>query len=232
VTSIVTHASGLADDLTWLSRPADAGPLVGWGCGELMPGGLPWLMRMDFDHPREELTLRAFLGQPLICCGHHEILAGGPEALEQLAADVNRVGDVRWSSLAGIARAAFETARRGQILAVRMLGRRITIDVPAGVEEVQIDASAVAPSAARRIVRLSPPDPPVIIGTGAEVVLRGLRPGQLELMVDGAVDPAGVAPPRGRAFPVVRRLLAEGRDRSRPLAPTVRRAQRDVERPR
>ena len=91
----------------WLTRPADAGPLAAWGPVDVVAGGLPVLLRADLAlHPREDLVLRAFLGQPLILYGHHDLLRDGPGALADAAAAIDRLGDVRWSSLAEIARAS------------------------------------------------------------------------------------------------------------------------------
>jgi hypothetical protein len=89
----------------WLARPPEAGPLAAWGPVDVVAGGLPVLLRANFErHPREDLVLRAFLGQPLILYGHHDVLAQGPEALATAAAQINRLGDVHWRSLAQIAR--------------------------------------------------------------------------------------------------------------------------------
>jgi hypothetical protein len=88
----------------WLARPPEAGPLAAWGPVDLVAGGLPVLLRAEFNHPREDLALRAFLAQPLILYGHHELLAGGPGALAEAAAQINRLGDVRWCSLGEMAR--------------------------------------------------------------------------------------------------------------------------------
>ncbi len=99
----------LADthERSWLERPADAGPLAAWGPIDVVAGGLPVLLRADFDrHPREDLVLRAFLGQPLILYGHHDLLAAGPGALAKAAAAIARLGDVRWCSLGAIAQTA------------------------------------------------------------------------------------------------------------------------------
>ncbi len=97
----------MADTLErhWLTRPPEAGPLAAWGPMDLVAGGLPVLLRAEFSHPREDLALRAFLGQPLILYGHHDLLAEGPDALAQSAAEINRLGEVRWCSLGAIARA-------------------------------------------------------------------------------------------------------------------------------
>ncbi len=89
----------------WLARPPAAGPLAAWNPVDLVAGGLPVLLRAEFEHPREDLALRAFLGQPLILYGHHDLLAEGPDALAQAAGEINRLGEVKWSSLGTIARA-------------------------------------------------------------------------------------------------------------------------------
>jgi len=92
-------------DRPWLTRPADAGPLAAWRPVDIVAGGLPVLLRADFAlHPREDLVLRAFLGQPLILYGHHELLRDGPDALAQTAAEIDRLGEVHWCSLAEIPR--------------------------------------------------------------------------------------------------------------------------------
>jgi len=97
----------IADTLEchWLARPPEAGPLAAWHPVDRVASGLPVLLRAEFGHPREDLALRAFLGQPLILYGHHELLAGGPAALAEAAAQINQLGDVRWCSLGEIARA-------------------------------------------------------------------------------------------------------------------------------
>ncbi len=88
----------------WLARPPNVGPLAAWRPIDRVAGGLPVLLRAEFDHPREDLALRAFLGQPLILYGHHDLLADGPDVLAEAAAQINRLGDVRWCSLGEMAR--------------------------------------------------------------------------------------------------------------------------------
>ncbi|HVR04621.1 MAG TPA: hypothetical protein VMS02_01180, partial [Solirubrobacteraceae bacterium] len=46
----------------------------------------------------------AFLGQPLVLYGHHDLLRGGPSDLAAAAAQIDALGDVRWGSLGQIAR--------------------------------------------------------------------------------------------------------------------------------
>jgi hypothetical protein len=84
--------------------PPERGALTGWAGREIVAGGLPSLPRTGFNAPREDLVLRAFLGQPLILYAHHDLLEHGLEVLAQAAATVDALGDVRWASLSHIAR--------------------------------------------------------------------------------------------------------------------------------
>jgi hypothetical protein len=86
------------------SGPRERGALAGWGACELVAGGLPVLLRTGFNAPREDLVLRAFLGQPLIVYGHHDTLAGGLDVLAETAAAIDALGDISWRSLAAVAR--------------------------------------------------------------------------------------------------------------------------------
>lgn len=84
--------------------PPERGTLTGWTGREIVAGGLPSLPRTGFNAPREDLVLRAFLGQPLILYAHHDLLEHGLDVLADATATVNALGDVHWSSLARIAR--------------------------------------------------------------------------------------------------------------------------------
>jgi hypothetical protein len=95
-----------SSDVSWLQGPPGAATLSGWSPVELVAGGLPMLLRTDFRYPREDHVLRAFLGQPTILYGHHDLLADGMDVLEQATRELNRLGDVQWSSLGEIARTA------------------------------------------------------------------------------------------------------------------------------
>jgi hypothetical protein len=137
----------------WLDRPRDAGPLAAWRPIDRVAGGLPVLLRADFRlHPREDLVLRAFLGQPLILYGHHDLLAEGPGGLAEAAAQINRLGDVSWSSLATIAQTHTSSRASGGSLAGSSLtcgspaARSLTCGSPAGSSPA-VDSSLVDPCA-------------------------------------------------------------------------------------
>ncbi|MGA7706080.1 MAG: hypothetical protein WB998_14445, partial [Solirubrobacteraceae bacterium] len=84
--------------------PPERGALVGWSSHETLVGALPTLPRTGFNAPREDLALRAFLGQPLIVYAHQDLLRNGLDVLTDAVADIEALGNVRWASLASIAR--------------------------------------------------------------------------------------------------------------------------------
>jgi hypothetical protein len=94
-----------SSDVSWLQGPPEVSALSGWGFEGMVAAGLPMLLRTDFLYPREDHVLRAFLGQPTILYGHHDLLADGLDVLAQATHELNALGDVRWTSLGEIARA-------------------------------------------------------------------------------------------------------------------------------
>lgn len=94
---------------SWLAHPPEAGPLVGWRPADTVER-LPVLLRHPIvGRSLPELTLRAFLGQPLILYGHQNDLSDGLDVLASAAADVERLGPAQWCSLGEIAAFARET---------------------------------------------------------------------------------------------------------------------------
>lgn len=203
---------------SWLARPEDAGALVGWGPAEFVEG-VPVLLR----HPLAirspaEITLRAFLDQPLVLYGHHEDVHGGLAALLEAVEEVNSLGPTRWCSLGEIAATSFETRREHSRLAVRLLTRKARIEVPVAVEEITVELPPAGPEPKGEILRIggeeANPDEPVKVTPGSSL--------ELTLTPLDAIDPAAVPTPRRRPFAVARRLASEGRDRLQPLAVRAR----------
>lgn len=203
-----------------LSKFASA-PLIKWHPTDLIDEGLPILPRYPIDRSREDLVFRALLGQPLIPFAHHWDFADGLDLLEQVASDINSLGDVRWGSIGSIARNCFFTRRTGQTLHVQMHSRRVVVDIPQGVCAVQVSAPSLTADGPQRHLaygearvalanvegRWMSDALPVTPATPIELALTPKRP----------LDPATVPNPPRTPWPIVRRLLVEGRDRSRPL---------------
>jgi hypothetical protein len=202
---------------SWLARPEDAGPLVGWGPAEFVEG-VPVLLRHPIaGRSRAELTLRAFLDQPLVLYGHHEDVLGGPAALLEAVEEVNRLGPTDWCSLSEIAATSFETRRDGSRLAVRLLTRKAQVEIPAGVEQLTVEFPATGIEPNRQTLRVAgkaaDPGKPLTVEAGSSL--------EITLSPVDAIDPAAVPAPRRRPLAVARRLASEGRDRLRPLAARV-----------
>lgn len=202
---------------SWLARPEETGALVGWGPAEFVEG-VPVLLRHPIaGRSKAELTLRAFLDQPLILYGHHEDALGGPEALLEAVEEVNRLGPTQWGSLSEIAATSFETRRDGSRLAVRLLTRKAQIEIPAEIEELTVELPEVGIEPDQQTLRIAGeeihPGEPLAIEPGNTV--------EITLSPVDAIDPAAVPAPRRRPLAVARRLASEGRDRLRPLAARV-----------
>jgi len=202
---------------SWLARPEDAGALVGWGPAEFVEG-VPVLLRHPIaGRSTAELTLRAFLDQPLIIYGHHEDALGGPETLLEAVQEINRIAPANWCSLKEIAATSFETRRDGSSLAVRLLTRRAHIEIPAETEQLTVELPGVGIDPDRQVLRLAgeevDPGEPLSVKPGSSL--------EITLSPVDVIDPATVPAPRRRPLAVARRFASEGRDRLRPLAARV-----------
>ncbi len=127
----------------WRFRPDAEHLLAGFDQAELLAGGLPLMARDYLAASKRDLVFRAYLNQPLLLYGHHRDLREGLDVLRFGAEEVNRLGAVEWSSLSSIARTNFSTRNEGTSLAVRMLSRRIVLDVPEGVDSLRIETPVV-----------------------------------------------------------------------------------------
>ncbi len=196
-------------------------PLARWGPADMVDGVLPVLPRYLIDRPREELVLRALLGQPLILFGHHWDFADGLEPLAEAAGFIDGLGDVRWEAVGQIARRGFRVRRDGEALHVQTHARRVNVEVPEGVRAVHVVAgegwgTRPAQLRARQGGRANAVQPDRDGAFAALEVVPGGRL-ELELLPLRPVDPAAVAPARTAAWPIGRRALVELRDRMRPL---------------
>jgi hypothetical protein len=206
------------DPHSWLARPEDAGALVGWDPAEFVEG-VPVLLRHPIaGRSTAELTLRAFLDQPLILYGHHEDANRGPAGLLEAVEEVNRIAPARWCALGEIAASSFETRRNGSRLAIRLLTRSAQIKVPAGVEELTVELPATGIEPSRQVLRVTGKEArigePLNVEAGSSL--------SITLSPADAIDPATVPAPPRRPLAVARRLASEGRDRLRPLASRAR----------
>jgi hypothetical protein len=192
-------------------------PLAGWHPAELVAGGLPVLPRCPLDAPREDLALRAMLGQPLILYGHHRDFAQGLDILAQAASEINGLGDVQWGSLGWIARGSYSTRPFGDVLLVRMHARRIAVEVPAGTRALCVLVPEPIGGAGGHRVIVAGESMEVVfdegVGTSELVAVDGRARVALTLVADRPLSPGGVDARGIRPWTFIRRTLVEGRDR-------------------
>ena len=197
--------------------------LIGWNPADVhVAGGLPGLHRHYFGCSPEELVLRGFLDHPLILAGHHGDLAPNLDALASSAAAVNDVADVRWTSLAGVARANYLLRRSDALLEIRPFARVVDVDLPEEVSRLRVSlppmaldhdqAVTVEPIGEAGDRRTVPPGESFAVRGGGSLRLRVGRPAD--------VAPESVPSPPWAPWPLLRRGLVSGRDR---LAPVLRR---------
>jgi hypothetical protein len=215
------EAACISRPYPWRDGQPAATPIAGWSPADLVAGGLPVLPRYPLGAPREDLALRALLGQPLILYGHHGDFAQGLDVLEQAAGDVNALGDVQWGSLGWIARGNYSTRRLGERLLVRMHARRIELDLPHGVSSVRVLIDEPHGGACGH--RLAHPSGNLDVsfagGVGVSEALAVRGPGSLALTLaaDAPLDPAHFGSRMSGPWPLMRRTLVETRDRLQAL---------------
>jgi hypothetical protein len=130
--SLRAHNTGQA----WTGR-------LGLAPSELIEG-CPVLPRWAFNGTSDTTLLAAaYLGQPLILRGHHQDLKDGLDLFREFAAKINALGDVRWGSLGELSRLNYRHRIEGSTMRVQPLGTRITVEVPDGIEAIQIDTNGI-----------------------------------------------------------------------------------------
>jgi hypothetical protein len=206
-------------------RPADAWPLAKWHPTDMVAGGLPIIPRYRIDQPWEDLVFRALLHQPLILFGHHGDFAQGLEVLAEAADYVNGLGEVQWGSVGWIARQSFLTKRSGEALVVQMHSRRVTVEIPEDVTVLEVGTPSLSDGEPARHLAYGADRASMVRDgygwtSGSLQVVPGTRL-NLTLAPDRSLDPALVDARRVTPWPLVRRALAEGRDRIQPLSRRV-----------
>ena len=215
------EAASVSRPHPWYVGPPAESALAGWWPAELVEGGLPVLPRYPLSGDRDDLPLRAYLGQPLILYGHHWDFAEGLDVLGQAAHEINSLGDVEWGSLGRVARAGHATQILGDTLLVRMFTRRIAVEVPAGVRELRV--CMPEPFGGSRGHQVSHQQGSTRVafngGWGVAEPIAVEAPGQIDLMLmaDQPLRACEVSPGRVRPWLSIRRALVEGRDRIEPM---------------
>jgi hypothetical protein len=188
-------------------------------------GGLPAIPRIKMTRDwKTSVRLTAWMNQPIVLVGHHEDAAGGLELLAEYAHLVNGLGKVKWASPRGILRSSYRQLRQGRELHVRMFSRRISLAVPEGVETIWIHRPWIGEGGGGEILNLrcagkqdgaSGLDQPVV----GPIAVQSSETLEIASLLKNPVDYRIVGTPSLRVWSVVRKILMEIRDRTRPLMP-------------
>lgn len=208
----------------WSSNRSDARTLLLGAEPSTFVEGLPVIPRFRLaDGSRNQAFLAAYLAQPIVPVGHQWDLADGTDLLRSLADYINQLGDVRWQSMDAIVRNSYWWRQEGDTLLVLPFSRAFSLPVPEGIQQVRI----FRPGATREDVGLT--DLRISIASaetrlevdGSSWNLRVRGPCSVNI---GFGPGGGEGPPADRLLRIppkamLRRLLAESRDRMMPRLP-------------
>lgn len=205
-------------------NPTTAASLTfGMHAAESLPGGLAMIPRIPAMVGCEtEAVLAAFLGQPIVIAGHHFDADDNLRLIEELVDYVSGLGQVTWCSPSSIASSQHLLRRDGSRLRVRTCSRRVAVTLPHGIETVIVERPWLpegeteglhwaTAGQAGTIPECGPNSEPIRVAGGALTILS--PPSK-------PVDPHVVPPPSVTPWAIVRRTLAEGRDRLYPYLPS------------
>jgi hypothetical protein len=199
--------------------------LAGWEPAHMSPGHVPVLARFLFPFAKngtsmDELVLSAFLNVPLLLYGHHWDLRAEPEALDELAAQVNSIEKVEWMSIRDICRTNFSWLREGTVTRLKPYSRRVYVR-GLSTDEVVVDYPALSIPPERIVVRtVDKTELPHEVPENRSVFSAGgPLPSELniEIVPSNLIVPEQVEDPPFRTWAILRRILAEARDRTAPI---------------
>ena len=186
--------------------------------------GLPVIPRFGLGHDiKSQILLSAYLGQPILPMGHHWDFQDGVTALINATESIRELGGT-WADTSTIARGNFYWRVEGTTLRVRSYSRSFRLDVPEGIEILSVAFASLGESATELACRALPGgqllDALAIEGSVTSFQVPSSGQVHVRAIPDGigATEGAGVATP---LHALLRRALAEARDRAMPWMPRV-----------
>jgi hypothetical protein len=173
--------------------------------------GLPVFHRTGTNET--DVRLSAFLGHPVVIATHHQDCVANFARFEELANVVNQIVDVRWTSIENISRTNYVSRVDGEMLCVTPYSRRLEIQIPQGIVVCQLQTS---PFCREMTIDLRQQrSNSVGEKAGAQYYVSNSML-HLHLPAGDPIDYRGVSAMRLGPWPVLRRILAEARDRAKP----------------
>jgi hypothetical protein len=198
---------------------------IGLESSTIIAGGLPVIPSIRaYPSWKNDVMLAAFLRQPIAVTVHHQDAAQDMAGLADIAAAVNRLGDVVWSDMRGILRDNYVQRLEGDVLHVRMHSRAVTVRIPAGARQICVHRSWIAAGQNERIVIRSNRGTVVEGLAGAQTQPEAVEEGDLVEVRTKRVNPlhySSVAQPGISLWPIARKMMMEVRDRLTPALSLV-----------
>jgi hypothetical protein len=187
--------------------------------------GLPVIPRFGLSKScANDVLIAAALHQPIVPFTHHAAVAEGYQLLDETAAFVNALGDVRWTNLGAISRSLYAQRRHGETFSVRMYSKQITVAVPEGMSRLEVNRPWL-PGQGSEELSWRPIAGDRRWRTVLDQAVIGVEGGAtIEIASGGIERPIHGDAARPRLKPVIRRLLTEARDRVLPSVHRIARA--------
>ena len=224
-------AEAIADPMVRLGYEAgcvSVGSLVRWNPEKIWPAalglaiaqalgrhGFPVFHRTSTNQC--DVRLSAFLGHPIVIATHHQDYVSNFARIESLANMVNQIASPRWMTIENISRTNYVSSVTEGVLHVRPYGRRLTVSIPQGIalvhllpspfgDEISIDLNKSFQSGGQKshntaLFKCNISDSVAEISFLPGDPLDYRKAGRLKVGL----------------WPITRRLLAEGRDRTKAM---------------
>jgi hypothetical protein len=207
-------------------------PAFGMDCAEMLGGGLPVLPRtMMSPLWRNDMTLRAFLRQPIVIAGHQGDAAGGLDFLAEMATALRGLPGAQWSDVPGILESNYQQRRTGRTLALRLCSRKAKVAFEPGLRILSVWRPWLPEnrSESLRIAFDSLPPQTVQAGRFAEIqVPEHAVSAQIQSEFANPINPDKVKAPPRRPWPIARKVAMEFRDRVSRFLPVANRLRRST----
>jgi len=158
-----------------------------------------------------DIRLSAFLGYPIIIATHHQDCASNFALIEKLANMVNGFSEVRWMPIETISRTNYLSQFDEGVLQVKLFTRSAEIPLPEDAVTLMLQSSPFSPETSIDLRKEKSRD------TGSYQYRVSGNTLQIHFPPEHAVDYTQVEPMKSGLWPITRRLLAETRDRVKPV---------------
>jgi hypothetical protein len=210
---------GARVSIGWLLRwnreklwPADLGFSMAQPLGSL---GCPVFHRIDLSET--DIRFNSFLGHPVIVTLHHQDCVSNFARLEAMANTVNSIDNVQWKGIEEISKTNFVSKKQNEVLRIWPYSRRLAVPLSSEITAVEVCRS---PYCGGFTIDLQNHH-----RDGTETVVHNVPArhsipnNTLEIFFppSNAVDYGQVESRGVGLWPIVRRILTEARDRTRPI---------------